>query len=80
MAEPITLYELKRAMALRRRDKMRAANAQWRLNGNRTAANWLELMRAQEASRGSKIRARRLHEKWQAAVAVVYGEARAVRP
>lgn len=80
MGEPITLYELKRVMALRRRDKMRVAFAEWGLRRSPTVVSRLELMRAQEASRGSKIRARRLHEKWQAAVAVVYGEARVVRP
>lgn len=77
--EPKALHALKRIMALRRRDKMRVRNAAWWLQRQDTPRARLELMRAQEAARGSKVRARRLHDAWQSAVAIVYGEGRVRR-
>lgn len=74
LGEPRVLLELKRAMSLRERHKVRVRCCQLALdNAGPSTRDWLlvQLLKAQEASRGSKIRARRLHEQWQGAVRVI---------
>tara|TARA_R100000656_G_scaffold104176_1_gene76255 strand:+ start:284642 stop:284899 length:258 start_codon:yes stop_codon:yes gene_type:complete len=71
ITEPVVKYHLKQAMASRRKHRDRARAAQRLYDADPTIYNKLRLMQAIEASRGSRISARRLHEKWEPAVKVV---------
>lgn len=57
---------LKEAMKQRRAHKQRARVAQQRFDEDPRRETHLALLVAQERSRGSRIRARRLHEEYQA--------------